>query len=58
MANPSSNVAVTPSVEEFLAAWEKAHPVNRALALSILRKDAKRQKAKAKRKAHGGASCD
>jgi hypothetical protein len=45
-----------PTVEEFLAAWDKAHPVNQALALSILRKDADRQEAEAKRKADGGAS--
>lgn len=36
MANPSI-VAAKPSVEEFLAAWEKAHPVNRAMALALLR---------------------
>jgi hypothetical protein len=58
MADPSPNVAVKPTLEEFLAAWDKAHPVNQALALAILRKDAARREAEAKRKADGGASCD
>jgi hypothetical protein len=56
MADPSSIGAVKPTLEEFLAAWEKAHPVNRALALSILREAAKRREAEEKRKADGGAA--
>jgi hypothetical protein len=56
MADPSPNVAVKPTLEEFLAAWDKAHPVNQALALAILRKDAARREAEAKQKTGGGAA--
>lgn len=63
MANPSSNVAVTPSVEEFLAAWEKAHPVNRARALALLRfsgpaTDLAKLAERLLGEHPGGASCD